>query len=430
MAMFFEFPEVEEECSEKSKGPQAGEQSGLCEESNCYDPRESQYASQSWGEWGEQSDDRDRHLEYEEIEEPESSTSQQSGFSAEHLKMLRSLGAVTLTDLKNRNPEPLPLVVEGLLEAGQLATFIGSSKAGKTMALLDLAAVMQNGGGQWLGRRVVGGNVLYIDLELQDRKIVERFSEIYEARGFKADSSELPVWPLRNEMLNIDQIAKKIRAKVTPGFFNLIILDSLYLAMPDGSESSDETMKRACKAARRIAGHTGAAVILTHHSTKGNQATKDITDVGGGHNTLGRFADAHCILRKHSQDGMYVFEAVLRNFEQEHGKPQTWQFEFPLWKLRPDVEPVLAAGKSNSEVRNKEKSSESESLVYKAVCDHPNLTVSAYRKLAAKPGCASMGKEAVEKALKALIRKGKVIHDANTDTYAPSKTSEDGAMPF
>ncbi len=360
----------------------------------------------------------------------ESSPATEASYTPEQLERLRSIGIVTLGELEAKNPEPLPLVVEGLLEAGQIASFVGATKSGKTMALLDLATVMHNGGGLWLGRQVVGGRVLYIDNELQERKIVERLGAVNKARGSRSGSASFQVWTLRGKYLTIEEIADLVVDSIKPGDFQLIILDSLYVAMPDGSESDDGLMKRVAMAAGRITTATGAAMILSHHSTKGNQATRSVADVGSGSGVLQRYINAHCVLREHSQEGMAVFEAKLRDFERDYCKAQTWEFKYPLWRLRPDIDPTLKAGTTQGEVRRKENLSESARRVLEAVRKHPNRKVSDYRTLAAKDGCAKMGKETVERALKALIKSGLVVHDKHTDTYAPSVTIPKADLPF
>lgn len=361
----------------------------------------------------------------------ESSHATEASYAPEQLERLRSIGIVTLGELEAKNPEPLPLVVEGLLEAGQIASFVGATKSGKTMALLDLATVMHNGGGLWLGRQVVGGRVLYIDNELQERKIVERLGAVNKARGSRSGSASFQVWTLRGKYLTIEEIADLVVKKIEPGDFQLIILDSLYVAMPDGSESDDGVMKRVAKAAGRITTATGAAMILSHHSTKGNQATRSVADVGSGSGVLQRYINAHCVLREHSQKGMAVFEAKLRDFdEDDYGNAETWEFKYPLWRLRPDIDPTLKAGTTQGDVRRKENLSESARRVLEAVRKYPNRKVSDYRTLAAKDGCATMGKETVERALKVLIERGDVVYDSHTDTYAPSASTSQVDLPF
>jgi hypothetical protein len=362
--------------------------------------------------------------------EVENSSPTEASYTPEQLERLRSIGIVTLGELEAKNPEPLPLVVEGLLEAGQIASFVGATKSGKTMALLDLATVMHNGGGLWLGRQVVGGRVLYIDNELQERKIVERLGAVNKARGSRSGSASFQVWTLRGEYLTIKEIADLVASTFKPGDFQLIILDSLYVAMPDGSESDDGLMKRVARAAGQITTATGAAMILSHHSTKGNQATRSVADVGSGSGVLQRYINAHCVLREHSQKGMAVFEAKLRDFDEDDGNAETWEFKYPLWRLRPDIDPTLKAGTTQGDVRRKENLSESARRVLEAVRKYPNRKVSDYRTLAAKDGCATMGKETVERALKVLIDRGDVVHDKHTDTYAPSGTTPKAELPF
>src|SRR5262249_14705445 len=79
----------------------------------------------------------------------------------------------------------------------------------------------------------------------------------------------------------------------------------------------------------RMADHLKAGVALVHHSTKGSQADKRVTDVGAGAGAQSRAADAHLILREHEDDRAVVLEAAVRSFAPV--QPLGLRFEFPLW---------------------------------------------------------------------------------------------------
>ena len=44
-----------------------------------------------------------------------------------------------------------------------------------------------------------------------------------------------------------------------------------------------------------LAIQTGAAFVLVHHSTKGSQAEKSVTDTGSGAGAMSRAVDSHIV---------------------------------------------------------------------------------------------------------------------------------------
>ena len=112
--------------------------------------------------------------------------------------------------------------------------------------------------------------------------------------------------------LDIDALAGLIRETVRPGEYRLTVLDALYRLIPSGrDENSNTDMQYVYNVVDGIADHTRAAIPIVHHSTKGNQAGKGVTDVGAGGGSQSRAADSHLIVRPHKVDGAAVVEAVV-----------------------------------------------------------------------------------------------------------------------
>ena len=84
---------------------------------------------------------------------------------------------------------------------------------------------------------------------------------------------------------------------------------------------------------------------MVHHSSKGNQAGKSVTDVGSGAGAISRGADCHCILRPHKVDGVIVLDAAVRSFAPI--KAACYRREYPLFLPEPSLNPAdLWTGKS------------------------------------------------------------------------------------
>jgi hypothetical protein len=92
------------------------------------------------------------------------------------------------------------------------------------------------------------------------------------------------------------------------------------LFLPGSSEANDHDVRELYLRIIVIARRTGAAVVVVHHTTKGNQATKGITDVGSGHGVISRIVDTHITLLPVATEGdtppTVKLEAVTRSFKQ------------------------------------------------------------------------------------------------------------------
>jgi hypothetical protein len=142
----------------------------------------------------------------------------------------------------------------------------------------------------------------------------------------------LEVWPLRGKLRSLIQLGDDF-AKLEAGHFKVIILDAKYrFAMPGVSENDNAAETRIYNLLDEYAAHTAAAFVLVHHTSKGNQGEKRITDVGSGAGAQSRAADCHLVLREHELEDVAVLDAAVRSFAPV--EPLALRWEFPLW--RPD----------------------------------------------------------------------------------------------
>ena len=95
----------------------------------------------------------------------------------------------------------------------------------------------------------------------------------------------------------------------------LIVLDALYRLMPRGMDENDNgAMAQVYNQTDRYAQRVRSAFALVHHTTKGLQGDKGVTDVGAGAGSQSRAADTHLILRPHQQEGVVVLDAAVRSW--------------------------------------------------------------------------------------------------------------------
>ena len=82
--------------------------------------------------------------------------------------------------------------------------------------------------------------------------------------------------------------------------------------------------------------------MLIHHTSKGNQSIKNVTDVGSGAGAQSRAADAHLILRRHKDEDIVVLESVVRSFQPN--PPVCLRWNYPLWDVDLSIDPKALDG--------------------------------------------------------------------------------------
>jgi len=163
--------------------------------------------------------------------------------------------------------------VEGLLTSAAMSVIYGESTSGKTFFATDLGLHVARGG-QWNGRDIDRGAVIYCALEGSHgiRNRVAAFRTFYGL-----DDAELPfaVVPVNINMLDatqgeVDRLIQTIKFVMTKMGMPvvLIIMDTLSRAMAGGNENTSEDMGSLVINGARIQQETGAHVCWVHHSGK------------------------------------------------------------------------------------------------------------------------------------------------------------------
>ena len=243
------------------------------------------------------------------------------------------------SQLLNEHPQLREIVVDGLLRRGELMNLIASPKTGKSWIVLHLAFCVATGAKLFGHYEVKRGRVLLLDNELHPETMAQRVVTVANAMGLAIQDHDqtLAIETLRAKPLQLDGLIESLR-EVAPGHYSLVILDAWYRAMPEGfDENSNSDMTKAYAMVDQIALHTNAALVLVHHTSKGSQAGKSVTDVGSGAGAQSRAADSHLIIRNHEVEGAVVIEAVARSFPPP-GKIALRQ-NFPLWHLDTSLDP-------------------------------------------------------------------------------------------
>jgi hypothetical protein len=250
-----------------------------------------------------------------------------------------ALEILPLNDLVKAHPNLRPPRIEGLLRTGESMNIIAPPKFHKSFFTYHLA-FSAAAGLVWLDTfQCAKSRVLLVDNELHRETLAFRLPKVAAALGIDLATinDRVHVAPLRGNLRDLNSIAFSL-GNLPRGHFDLIIFDAWYRLQPPGHDENSNAQTAALyNTVDALAERIGAAFVCVHHSTKGVQAGKAVADVGAGAGAQSRAADTHGILRLHEQDGAVVFEAVTRSWAPV--KPICLTWEFPLFRLAPDLDP-------------------------------------------------------------------------------------------
>lgn len=226
-------------------------------------------------------------------------------------------------------------VIDGLLRRGEVGTFVSGTKAHKSHTVMDLGLSIVTGE-PWLSFPCRQGKVLLLDFELAPETWYHRLSAICRARGIEPRDG-FDVQFFRGQTgVDLDYLSQALRL-IQPGHYDLIILDPLYKIYPTKmDENSNADMARVYEHLFHWAKRSDSALMVIHHTSKGDQADKAITDMGAGAGTQSRASDVHIGMKLHREHGCMVFDAVPRSFAPII--PVVVRWDYPRWSMT-DLDP-------------------------------------------------------------------------------------------
>lgn len=197
----------------------------------------------------------------------------------------------SLTDYWNDMPELSPPLIEGVLRQGHKMLMAGPSKAGKSVALIELSIALAEGT-KWLGWQCTQGKVLYVNLELDRASALHRFKNIYGAVGLQPNNiSNIDIWHLRGKSVPMDKLAPKLIRRAQKKNYIAVIIDPIYKVLT-GDENSADQMAHFTNQFDKVATELGSSVIYCHHHSKGTQGGKKSMDRASGSGVFARDPDA------------------------------------------------------------------------------------------------------------------------------------------
>lgn len=247
-----------------------------------------------------------------------------------------------------------PPVVDGLLRQGEVANIIAPAKFGKSWLGYGLALNVATGT-PWLDRfPTTPSKVLLIDNELHPDTMAFRIPRVAEAMSITESrySERIDVLSLRGRLTDYFGL-ERIVDQFTSNDYGLVIVDAHYRMLPDQtSENENGAITAVYNLLDSFAARSGAAWVLIHHTSKGAQGDKAVTDVGAGAGSQSRAADSHLVLREHQEPNQAVLDAALRSWAGI--EPIGLRWEFPLW-LPAELDASRLVGRQTRQQQNQDE---------------------------------------------------------------------------
>ncbi len=292
---------------------------------------------------------------------------------------------IGLGRLIDENPVLNEPIIEGLLRRMETMNVIAPPKVGKSWFAYYIMLCTVTGRAIFGRYAVKRGRVLLVDLELHKSLIASRLQTVAREMEIAPDDyvGMIDVVALRGNWKSMPELLAAF-ADIQHGEYSIIVIDSRYrLSTVDENANGEGT--QLYNMIDRLAEITGAAIIVIHHMSKGDQSNKRLTDLGAGAGAQSRAADVHAALREHETDGVFVLEAVVRSFAPFEPLAIRWQF--PLWVADEWADPSKLAGRlAPNDERQQAKDKEGRDAIVKALLAGP-LTVNDICKK------AGMGKQ-------------------------------------
>ena len=260
-----------------------------------------------------------------------------------------------------RDPPELPAeLIEGVLRCGHKMLISGSSKAGKSFLLMELAIALAEGR-KWLGFQCRKSKVIYVNLEIDPASCINRFSEIYKTLKLTpTHSQDIIIWNLRGHAVPLDKLVPKLLRRIANQHIDAVIIDPIYKVIT-GDENNASEMGQFCNQFDKICSTAGCSTIYCHHHSKGAQGFKRAMDRASGSGVFARDPDAQLdmIQLETSEEFMtenadnlnstaWRLECSLREFP--NFKPRNFWFEYPIHRI--DDAGILASLYSEGDPKN------------------------------------------------------------------------------
>ena len=252
--------------------------------------------------------------------------------------------------LSFEEPPQLPgEIVQGVLRFGHKLLLVGPADCGKTSLLLTLALSVAQGK-PWLGLQTQACHVLYVNLELEAKSFVHRIHQLAKVCDLSACDKNFHFINHRGGNLDPLRFGQELRqilvdAKLQGILYRLVIIDPAYklIGLGGSDESSNQRASRLITGLGAIAEFGEIAFAMSVDVYIDGPRFHVTNEVENGIGQLARDADSLLTLwplERH--DNAFRLKGQMREFEAF--KPTTLEFEYPIFRINPDLDRVPIIG--------------------------------------------------------------------------------------
>ncbi|SFT21980.1 AAA family ATPase [Methylobacterium sp. yr668] len=208
----------------------------------------------------------------------------------------RRFGSATAAELMDEVLPPIRYIVPMIFAEG-LTLFGGKPKLGKSWFLLGTAIAVAMGGVALGNIEVEQGDVLYLALEDNKRRLQKRLSQLLPT-GKKPERLHYDLECRRLDDGGLEDIRDWIESRPDP---RLVIVDVLNKVRPamKGNEGIYDYDVRSLAGLQALAAEFGIAIVVVHHTRKAE--AEDPFDCLSGSTGLTGTADTTLVLARNSQ---------------------------------------------------------------------------------------------------------------------------------
>jgi RecA-family ATPase len=242
------------------------------------------------------------------------------------------LKTFTVVELMAEELPEVKWVVPGILPEG-VTLLAGKPKLGKSWLALGLAIAVATGGAALGNKQVEAGDVLYMALEDNRRRLRKRFGKLLSGDG-----------PHRLYIAIECPRMDKGGAKALEEWLEehpdarLVVVDILKRVRPraPASRSVYEADYEALEAMQRLAGEYGVSILVVHHLRKLD--ADDPLDEVSGSTGLSGGADGVLVLKRDRGRADAFLHVTGREIEEEAELALRWDSGLASWTLMGDAE--------------------------------------------------------------------------------------------
>ena len=237
-------------------------------------------------------------------------------------------GTFTAADLMREDLPPVRWAVPGILPEG-LSLLAGKPKLGKSWLALGLA-VAKASGGVALGKIPVDrGEVLYLALEDNRRRLQNRLRKVLDGNQPPEGLHIATEWARVDEG-GAEALDDWLSVHPDAG---LVVVDILKVVRPSvsGNRGIYDADYEALQSMQRLAGQHGVSVLVVHHTRK--MAASDPVDEVSGSTGLSGGADGIMVLKRDRGKADAYLHVTGREIEAEAELALKWDASLASWTL-------------------------------------------------------------------------------------------------